>query len=108
VRGCLLRGRLKSSRRCESVEHDANACDVDHSLRRLHCVFVVFAESTIAAEPSEAPLRDPSEARYLEGARPSFDDLQFPAVVAQELTSQLTAFVPSVSNDCADVGKQRA
>jgi hypothetical protein len=103
-----LRRRLKSSRRCESVEHDANACDVDHSLRRLHCVFVVFAESTIAAEPSEAPLHDSSEARDLEGALPSFDDLQFPAVFAPELTSQLTAFMPSVSNDRADVGKQRA
>jgi hypothetical protein len=56
-----LRRRLKSSRRCESVEHDANACDVEDSLRRLHCVFVVFGESTVVAELSEAPLHDPSE-----------------------------------------------
>jgi hypothetical protein len=78
---------LKSFTPVRVVEHDANACDVDHSLRRLHCVFVVFAESTIVAEPSEASLHDPSGARDLEGALPSFDDLQFPAVVAQELTS---------------------
>jgi hypothetical protein len=32
-------------------------------------------------EPSEAPLHDPGEARDLEGALPSFDDLQFPTIV---------------------------
>jgi len=74
------------------------------SFRRLHCVFVVFAEWTIAAEPSEGALHDPSEARDLAGALPSFDDLQFPAVVAQDLTSQLAAFLSSVSNDRADEG----
>jgi hypothetical protein len=70
-----LRGCLKSSRRCESVEHDAKACDVDHSLRRLHCVFVAFAESAIATEPSEASLYNPGQTSDLESALPSFDDL---------------------------------
>jgi hypothetical protein len=99
---------LKSSRRCESVEHDANACDVDHRLGSLHCVFVVFAESAIAAEPSKASLYNPGQASDLESALPSFDDLQFPVVVSQELTSQLAAFMSSVSNNRANVGKRRA
>jgi hypothetical protein len=75
-------------------------------LRRLHCVFVIFAESAIAAEPSEAPLHDPGQAGDLEGALPSFDDLQFLAVVAHDLTSELPAFMASVSDNGANVGKQ--
>jgi hypothetical protein len=56
-------------------------------------------------KPSEASLYNPGQARDLESALPSFDDLQFPAVFAQDLASQLAAFMSSVSNDCADVGK---
>lgn len=103
--GSALRGRLKSLRRCGSVDHDANACDVFHSLQRLHCIFVVFAESAITAEPSEGSLYNPGQARDLESALPLFDDLQFPAVFAQNLTSQFAAFMSSVSNDRANVGK---
>jgi hypothetical protein len=40
----------------------------------LHHVFVVFAESAIAAEPSESSFHYPGQARDLEGALPSFDD----------------------------------
>ena len=73
----------------------------------LHGVFVIFAESAIAAEPSEAPLHDPGQVRDLEGALPSFDDLQFPAIVTHDLTSQLPAFMSSISDNGANVGKQR-
>jgi hypothetical protein len=47
------RGCLKSFTPVESIEHDANGSNVDHGLRRLHRVFIVFAESAIATEPSE-------------------------------------------------------
>jgi hypothetical protein len=96
----------KVQRRCESIEHDANGCNVDHGLPRLHGVFVIFAESAIAAQPSEAPLHDPGQAHDLEGALPSFDDLQFPAIVTHDMTSQLAAFMSSISNNGANVGKQ--
>ena len=72
----------------------------------LHGVFVIFAESAIAAEPSEAPLHDPGQVRDL-GALPSFDDLQFPAIATHDLTSQLPAFMSSISDNGANVGKQR-
>jgi hypothetical protein len=49
--------------------------------------------------PSQAPLHDPGQARDLEGALPSFDDLQFPAIVAHDLTSQLAAFRASISDN---------
>jgi hypothetical protein len=91
----------------ESVEHNADGRDVDHDFRSLDHVFVVFAESAIAAEPSEAALHNPGKASDLEGSLPPLDDLQFPAIVTQELTSQLTAFVSSIRDDCAYVGKQR-
>jgi len=83
-------------------------CNIDHGLRRLHSVFVVFAETAIASEPSEAPLHDPGQARDLECALPSFNDLQFPAVSTQDLTSQLATLMSSVSHNDANVGKEGA
>jgi hypothetical protein len=61
----------------ESVEHNADGRDVDHGFRCLEHVFVVFAESAIAAEPSEAALHNPGKASDLEGTLSSLDDLQF-------------------------------
>jgi hypothetical protein len=49
----------KFSRRSEPVEHEADGCDVDQGRRRLDHIFVVFAESAIAAEPSKAALHNP-------------------------------------------------
>ena len=95
----------KFSRWGESVEHNADGCDIDQSLRRLDHVFVVFAESAIAAKPCEAALHNPGQASDLEGALPSLDDLQFPAVVTQQLTSQFTAFISSICDDGAYVGE---
>jgi hypothetical protein len=71
----------KFSRWGEPVEHDADGCDIDQSLRRLHHIFVVFAESAIAAKPSKAALHNPGQAGDLECALLALDDLQFPAVV---------------------------
>ena len=104
---CSKRVFEKAHARCESIKQDANGCNVDHGLRRLHRVFVVFAESAIATEPSEASLHDPGQARDLEGALPSFDDLQLPAIIAHDLTSQLAAFMSSIRDNGANSGKQR-
>jgi hypothetical protein len=90
----------KFSRWGEAVEHDADGCDIDQGLRRLDHIFVVFAESTITAEPREAALHNPGQAGDLEGALLSCDDLQVPAVVTQELMSQFTAFVFRIRQCC--------
>ena len=69
------------SRRGEPVEHDADGCDIDQGFRRLHQIFVVFAESAIAPEPSKAALHNPGQSGDLECTLLAFDDPQYPAVV---------------------------
>jgi hypothetical protein len=73
-----LRGCLKNTRLGESVEHDANSCNVDYGLRRLHHVLTVFVESGNCGQASEAALHDPGQAHDLESTLSSLDDLQFP------------------------------
>lgn len=77
------------------------AAMVDHGLRRLYHVFVVFAESTIAAEPSEAAFHYPCQTRNLETPLPSFGDFKFPTVVTHDLTSKFAAFMSSIGDDGA-------
>ena len=71
----VVRGCLKVSSRCETVENKACCSDVDKRLRSLHAILVVLTQASIAAKPSEAALYNPGEACDLEGTLPTFDDL---------------------------------
>src|SRR5260370_31304432 len=54
----------------------------------------------------EAALHNPCEACDLERALPAFDDLQLPAVLAQEVVREFATPVSGVSNDSANVREQ--
>src|SRR5271165_334070 len=70
-----LRGCVKVSSRCETVENKACCSDVDRRLRSLHAVLVVLTQASIAAKPSEAALCNPGEACDLGHTLLTFDDL---------------------------------
>jgi hypothetical protein len=93
-----LRGCLKRSCRFQPIQHQADGRDVDHSLRTLHRVFVVFAQAPIPAEPRKAPFHDPRQARDLEGALASFDDLQFPAVLSHQFACKLLTLMAGIGD----------
>src|SRR5467141_3267171 len=76
--------------------------DFDECLRALHAVLVVLAQSSIAAKPGEAALHNPGETRDLERALPAFDDLQLPAVLAQQVIRELATLVSGISNNSAN------
>jgi hypothetical protein len=57
----------------------------------------------IASKPGEAALHNPGEARDLEHALPAFDDLQLPAVLAQQAVRELGTLVSGIGDDCANV-----
>jgi hypothetical protein len=94
-----LRGCLKSSGRCQPIQHQSNGGDVDHRLRGLHRVFVVFAHSTVAPEPGKTPFHNPREASDLERSLSSLHNVKLPAAVPQQLTSKLPAFVTGIGDD---------
>lgn len=91
-----------------TVEHEVNSGDVDERFRRLHFEFVIFAQPAVTTEPSETPLDDPGQTRDLERVLSAFDNLKLPAVLFQELPSELPALVAGIGNDGANVGEQRA
>src|SRR5271166_2007015 len=67
-----LRGCVKVSSRCETVENKACCSDVDKRLRSLHAVLVVLTQASIA--PSQAKLRSTIQVRpviFLFAAVPS-------------------------------------
>src|SRR3954454_4380974 len=72
-----------------------NGCDIDHRLRTLYRIFVVFAESPVAAEPCKCPFHNPRQTDNFEGTLLPFDDLQLPAVVPQQLACELAASWPA-------------
>src|SRR5690242_18334647 len=90
------------------MQHQPNRCEVEHQLRRLDTIFVILAEPTVSTQPSEAPLHNPSQPGDLEGTLPPFDDLQFPTITPHKFASQLTAFMPSIGNNCMDPWEQRS
>jgi hypothetical protein len=61
------------------------------------------AQASIAAKPGEAALHNPCEACDLERALLAFDDLQLPAVLAQQVMRELAALVSGIGDDCANV-----
>ena len=65
--------------------------------------WVILVQSTISAKPGEAALHNPGEACDLERALPAFDDLQLPAVLAQQVARELATLVSGISDDCANV-----
>ena len=77
--------------------------DFDECFRALHAVLVILVQSSISAKPGEAALHNPGEACDLERALPAFDDLQLPAVLAQQVTRELATLVSGISDDCANV-----
>jgi hypothetical protein len=64
---------------------------------------VILAQSSIAAKPNEAAFHNPCEACDLERVLPAFDDLQLPAVLAQQVVRELGTLVSGISDDCANV-----
>lgn len=52
----------------ESVQHETDGGDIDHSFRTLHGVFMIFAKAAIAAEPSERSFHNPRQTGDLEGS----------------------------------------
>lgn len=63
---------------CEAIQHEAKGCNTEHGLGRLHGVFIVFAQATVATEPCKAAFDDPSKAGNLERSLVSFHNLQLP------------------------------
>jgi hypothetical protein len=53
----------------------------------------------MASKPSEAALNNPGKACDLERALAAFDDLQFPAVLAQQVACELATLVSCISDD---------
>jgi hypothetical protein len=70
-----IRGCLRSSSRCEPVQHQSNRGNINHRLRSLHRVLVVFAKPPVAPEPRKRPLHNPRQARNLERPLSSLDNL---------------------------------
>src|SRR5271166_5835072 len=101
-----LRGCVKVSSRCETVENKACCSDVDKRLRSLHAVLVVLTQASIAAKPSEAALYNPGEACDLERTLPTFDDLELPTILLQQVSSELATLVSGIRYDCANVREQ--
>jgi hypothetical protein len=66
-----------------------------------------LAEAAITAQPSKAALRDPGQSRDLKCALLSFHDLELPAIPAQEIARQLSAFVARVGENRANPWEQR-
>ena len=69
-------------------------------LRRFRSSSQSSARSTrntcsIASKPGEAALHNPGEARDLERALPAFDDLQLPAVLAQQVRASSALWCPA-------------
>jgi hypothetical protein len=59
----------------------------------------------IAAKPSEAALHNPGKACDLERALPAFDDLQLPAVLAQQVVRELATLVSGIDDLSSPQGK---
>src|SRR5690242_18974577 len=79
-----------------TVQHEPRGSDIDHQFRRLHAIFVIFAEPTIPAEPGKAAFDDPRQSGDLESTLPPLHELQLPALVTQQITSKLAALVTGI------------
>lgn len=55
----VAKGRIHVER-LESFEHQVNGTDTEHRFAGLRPAFVVFAVTTVAAEPRECPFHDPA------------------------------------------------
>ena len=74
---------------CEASGEQPQVCEQDPGCGAGDGGFEVFGQAAAAAEPGKAALNDPGEPRDLEGALPPLHDLQFPALLTQQLTGKL-------------------
>src|SRR5918997_3592378 len=55
----VAKGRIHVGR-LEAFEHQVNGTDTEHRFARFRPAFVIFAGTTVAAQPRECPFHDPA------------------------------------------------